>query len=81
MFAGIKAPSNFMMPRWSAADVGEFIHRIAWSEKAQNLMVPAIANVSTTTRCLTSWLRVGMQDGGAEVMTEQTTLQSMNQEL
>ena len=70
MFDGIKAPSNFVMPRLSPADVGERICEIIWSGRAQNVMIPAFTYISAPTRCLPDWLRVIFQDGGAGVMTE-----------
>lgn len=78
MFDGIKSPSNFMMPRLSATDVGDLICETVWSGRAQNLMVPAFAYISAPSRCLPDWLRVGMQDGGAEVMTELKPHKPMN---
>ena len=77
MFDGIKSPSNFVMPKLSATDVGELICNVIWSGRAQNLMVPAFAYISTPSRCLPDWLRIGMQDGGAEVMTELTPHQPL----
>jgi short-subunit dehydrogenase len=70
MFNGIKAPSNFLMPRLSPADVGQRICEIVWSGRAQNVMIPASSYIAAPARCLPDWLRVGFQDGGADVMTE-----------
>lgn len=70
MFDGIKSPSNFFMPKLSPKDVGDVICETLWSGDARNLMIPAFAYISAPTRCLPDWLRIGMQDGGAEVMTE-----------
>ncbi|OCK86210.1 putative short-chain dehydrogenase [Lepidopterella palustris CBS 459.81] len=70
MFAGIKGPSNFFMPRLTPDGVGETIAQILWSGEAQNLLIPAFAYISPPTRALPEWLRVGMQDGGSQVMTE-----------
>ena len=70
MFHGIKAPSNFMMPRLTPSDVGDLICDTLWSGEAKNLMTPASAYISVASRCMPDWMRVGMQDGGADVMTE-----------
>lgn len=70
MFTGIKGPSNFVMPRLMPEDVADEIASILWSGYAQNRMIPASAYISAPTRCLPEWLRVGMQDGGADIMTE-----------
>mgnify|MGYP003624104356 CR=1 FL=1 len=70
MFAGIKGPSNFLMPRLTPESVADTIATVLWSGLAHNLMIPAFAYISAPTRCLPEWLRVGMQDGGADVMTE-----------
>ncbi|GAB7354593.1 hypothetical protein MBLNU459_g5036t1 [Dothideomycetes sp. NU459] len=69
MFNGIKAPSNFFMPRLKPEDLAEVISDILWSGEARNVLTPAIAYISPPTRGLPDWLRVGMQDGGADVMT------------
>jgi len=70
MFTGIKGPSNFFMPFLKPADLGDCIANILWSGQAQNLSIPAFAYISPPTRALPDWMRVGMQDGGADVMTE-----------
>ncbi|EXJ90179.1 hypothetical protein A1O3_03248 [Capronia epimyces CBS 606.96] len=70
MFDGLKAPSNFIMPRLSPADVGERICEIVWSGRAQNVMIPAFSYIAAPARCLPDWVRVGFQDGGADAMTE-----------
>ncbi len=70
MFTGIKGPSNFIMPRLTPDGVAGTITSVLWSGLAQNLMIPASAYISAPTRCLPEWMRVGMQDGGADVMTE-----------
>lgn len=72
MFEGIQSPSNFIMPRLSPSDVADVICDIIWSGQSKNLMTPAFAYISAPTRCLPDWLRVGMQDGGADVMTNLT---------
>lgn len=72
MFAGIKAPTNFFMPALTPEDIAVSITDILWSGQAQNVMVPASAYISPPTRALPDWLRVGMQDGGADVMTSLT---------
>lgn len=69
MFDGIKAPSNFVMPALVPEDIATTITNILWSGEAQNIMTPAFAYISPPTRALPEWLRVGMQDGGADVMT------------
>ncbi|KAF2808717.1 putative short-chain dehydrogenase [Mytilinidion resinicola] len=70
MFTGIKGPSNFFMPFLKPEDLGDCIANMLWSGKAQNLSIPAFAYISPPTRALPDWMRVGMQDGGADVMTE-----------
>ena len=72
MFAGIKGSSNFVLPRLAPEDVGETIERVLWSGKAQNLLIPAFAYISAPTRVLPDWIRVAMQDAGADIMTELT---------
>ncbi|KAI9834056.1 MAG: hypothetical protein M1819_003341 [Sarea resinae] len=70
MFAGIKAGSNFFMPRLTPESVGSLIAEVLWSGKSQNLMTPAFAYISVPTKVLPDWMRIGMQDGGADVMSE-----------
>jgi short-subunit dehydrogenase len=70
MFDGIQSPSNFIMPRLGPSDVGNLICEIIWGGEAKNLMTPAFAYIAAPARCLPDWLRVGMQDGGADVMTQ-----------
>lgn len=72
MFAGINAPSNFVMPQLTPEGVGSIIAETLWSGEAKNIMCPAFAYISPPTRALPDWLRVGMQDGGAEVMSALT---------
>ena len=70
MFTGIKAPSNFMLPRLQPEDVGNKIAEILWSGEAQNVMIPAFAYISPPTRALPEWWRVGLADGGAPLMKD-----------
>lgn len=78
MFAGLKAGSGFFMPRLSASDVGDLIAKTLWSGNSSNLLVPAFAYISVPSKLLPDWLRVGMQDGGADVMTELTPHKPLN---
>ncbi|KAK7204236.1 putative short-chain dehydrogenase [Myxozyma melibiosi] len=70
MFAGLKAGSGFFMPRLSAADVGGLIAETLWSGNSSNLLVPAFAYISVPSKLFPDWMRVGMQDGGADVMSD-----------
>lgn len=70
MFDGIKGDSNFFLPRLDATDLGSLIVDILWSGKATNVMTPALAYISVPTKLLPEWLRVAMQDAGADIMTE-----------
>lgn len=72
MFQGIKTSSNFFMPALVPEDLATTITNIVWSGEAQNISTPAFAYISPPTRALPDWLRVGMQDGGADVMTSLT---------
>ena len=69
MFSGIKAPSNFIVPRLQPKDVGSLVADVLWSGEAQNVMTPAFAYISPPTRALPDWWRVGLADGGAPVMS------------
>ncbi|KAI9681733.1 MAG: putative secondary metabolism biosynthetic enzyme [Bathelium mastoideum] len=70
MFSGIKAPSNFVIPRLQPEDVANLVADVLRSTEAQNVMIPAFAYISPPTRALPDWWRVGLADGGAPAMTE-----------
>ncbi|KAI9743695.1 MAG: hypothetical protein M1818_003011 [Claussenomyces sp. TS43310] len=72
MFDGIKGDSNFFLPRLTPEYLGRLIADTIWSGTAQNLLTPALAYVSVPTKILPAWMRVAMQDGGSEIMTELT---------
>lgn len=72
MFAGIKSPTNFFMPALVPEDIADTITEMLWSGEARNQLTPAFAYISPPTRALPDWLRVGMQDGGADVMVSLT---------
>ena len=70
MFTGIKAPSNFIVPRLLPEDVGNLVANVLWKGDAANILIPAFAYISPPTRALPDWWRVGLADGGAPVMKE-----------
>ncbi|KAL9070872.1 MAG: hypothetical protein Q9157_005665 [Trypethelium eluteriae] len=70
MFRGIKAPSNFLVPRLRPREVADLIAETLWMGESRNLMVPAFAYISPPTRALPEWWRVALADGGAPAMTE-----------
>jgi len=72
MFAGLKAESNFFMPRLTPEYLGGVIAETLWSGTAQNILTPIAAYITAPAKVLPAWLRVGFQDGGAEIMTELT---------
>lgn len=72
MFAGIKTGGNFFMPMLTPDDLGNLIAKTLWDGVAVNILSPAAAYISPPTRALPDWMRVGMQDAGAEIMTELT---------
>jgi len=78
MFAGIKGSSNFILPRLTPDDVGSLIAETLWGGEAKNVLTPAFAYISAPTPVLPEWLRVGMQDGGADIMTEITPHKPVN---
>jgi short-subunit dehydrogenase len=70
MFKGIKGESNFFLPRLTADDLGELISNVLWKGESQNIMTPAFAYISLASKILPEWMRIPMQDGGADMMTE-----------
>jgi NAD(P)-dependent dehydrogenase (short-subunit alcohol dehydrogenase family) len=72
MFKGIEAPSNFFYPRLLPKDVGNAVCQILWSGEAQNVMIPAAAYASYAFKLFPAWMRVGIQDGGKDIMAHVT---------
>jgi short-subunit dehydrogenase len=72
MFKGIEAPSNFFFPRLAPEDVGNAVCQILWSGNAQHVTIPAAAYASYAFKLLPSWMRVGVQDGGKDIMVNVT---------
>jgi all-trans-retinol dehydrogenase (NAD+) len=72
MFDGIKDVSNFFLPQLTPDDVGGLIAETLWKGDSANLMIPAAAYISVISRFCPEWMRVGMQDGGADIMTQLT---------
>ncbi|KAJ5765634.1 short-chain dehydrogenase [Penicillium odoratum] len=70
MFDGIKGQSNFFLPRLSAEDLGGLISDVLWKGESQNIMTPDFAYISLFSKVLPEWMRVGMQDAGADIMTD-----------
>jgi len=68
MFKGIEAPSNFFFPKLAPQDVGNAVCQILWSGNAQNVMIPAAAYASYAFKLFPAWMRVGVQDGGKDIM-------------
>lgn len=72
MFAGIKVDTNFFMPMLTPEYLGNVIAETLWSGTAQNKMTPVSAYIVAPVKALPAWIRVGFQDGGAQIMTELT---------
>jgi len=72
MFKGIEAPSNFIFPRLTPQDVANAICQILWSGDAQHVTIPAAAYASYAFKLFPAWLRVGLQDGGKDIMVHVT---------
>ncbi|KAI9691407.1 MAG: hypothetical protein M1820_009679 [Bogoriella megaspora] len=70
MFTGIKAPSNFLVPKLEPGEVANLVAETLWSGESRNVMIPAFAYISPPTRALPDWWRVALADGGAPVMAE-----------
>jgi len=68
MFKGIEAPSNFMFPRLAPEDVANAVCQVLWSGNAQNIMIPAAAYASYAFKLFPAWMRVGVQDGGKDIL-------------
>ncbi|KAJ5240287.1 hypothetical protein N7468_004906 [Penicillium chermesinum] len=65
MFETTKSPSNFILPRLEASDVGQKMCEIIWSAKSQEVLIPAAAYIAVPTRSLPTWMRVGLQNTAA----------------
>ena len=65
MFAGIRAPDNFFLPRLGPKDVGDLICETMWSGNAKNLILPAFGYSAPFVRLLPDWVRVLAQDGAS----------------
>lgn len=72
MFKGIEAPSSFVSPRLAPEDVGNAVCEILWSGDAQNVTIPAVAYASYAFKLFPSWMRVGAQDKGKDIMVHVT---------
>ncbi|KAE9381904.1 hypothetical protein N431DRAFT_440710 [Stipitochalara longipes BDJ] len=78
MFDGIKTEGNFLTPMLTPEYLGESIAKTLLEGIAVNVMTPATAYISAPSRVLPEWMRVGMQDGGADMMTALTPHQPLN---
>lgn len=72
MFDGIKTEGNFFLPMLTPDYLGDLIANTLWEGKAVNIMTPAAAYISAPSKILPEWVKVGMQDAGADMMAALT---------
>lgn len=72
MFDGIKTDGNFLLPMLTPDYLGDLIAQTMWDGRAINILTPAAAYISAPTKMLPEWMKIAMQDGGADMMTALT---------